>query len=124
MLVILKLALFTISWTSCIASEMGAFEDDLDLKQKQKIDILKSFCHNKTENFCSPLSLRYMNKVMKLERDQNVKDHMNKKEEERLKNKKIVDNLKLEIKNAKLTKFVKAYPTFKILMDYMPDRFF
>ena len=65
-----------------------------------------------------------MSKVMKLEREQNMKDHMNKKEEERIQNKKIVENVKLEIRHAKLTKFVKVYPTFKILMDYLPDRFF
>jgi hypothetical protein len=124
MLVILKLALFTISLTSCLASEMDEFEDHLDVKQKQKINILKSFCHNKTENFCSPISFSYMSKVMKLEREQNMKDHMNKKEEERIQNKIIVENVKQEIRNAKLTKFVKVYPTFKILMDYLPDRFF
>ena len=100
------------------------FETKFDTKQTAKLELLKKFCQNKTDNFCSQESMAYVYKVMKLEQEKDKDDSDKKKKEDVENNKRIVETINRDIKQAKLAKFVKWYPRYKILMEFFPNRFF
>lgn len=95
-----------------------------DSKQTAKLELLKKLCQNKTDNFCSQESMAYMFKVMKLEQEKDQDDSDKKKKQDVENNKRIVETVNREIKQAKLAKFVKWYPRYKMMMKFFPDRFF
>ena len=66
------LVLMFISCSLCIEK----IQNEFNMKQTETIQQIKSFCANKTKNFCSPESLSYMRQVLERER-------LNKESEER-----------------------------------------
>jgi hypothetical protein len=81
-----------------------------NFNSEKKIQILKSFCNGKTENFCSPKSLYYMNLALKLDRDKEL-------EKEREMN-------YLKSKQLMLSKFIANHPRYKFWIEMITDRNF
>ena len=111
----LRIAVVLIVFEYFVASEMVLFEKELYIKEREKIKVITLFCEDKYGNFCSPENLSYMYKVLKLEREQQLEA---KQKQLNLKN----FESQQEFRKSMLKRFLEAYPSFRIIMDFLTNR--
>ena len=78
----------------------------------------------KTDNFCSVENLKYMYKVLHIERDKTLEEAKQKNVDKLNENKLIFDRINNEIKQNKINKFFKSHPRFRVCMDFFSNRIF
>ena len=100
---------------SYLSLEIDQIQKGLYNKPAETIQKINAYCADKTKNFCSPLSLFYMRRVLELERS-------NKEIEEREMDKMRLEIIKLKQKQTQMENFFKKHPKFRIFMDFMPVR--
>ena len=121
---LLQLFLVLLSLQTFLCEISDTHEMEAADTENKKKEILSAFCEGKSENFCSKTNLKYMHKVLAIERQNSVKEARLKDLENLNENKNNAKIIQKYIDQAKINRFIKFYPRFKIAQDYISNRMF